>query len=209
MVNLFIVDDHAMMREGLKRMMGSDSRIKVIGEADNGRHMLEKLKKLKCDLLIMDINLPDISGLELIDEVKKSWPKLPILILSMHNTAKVAKTAFQAGANGYLAKDSYPEKLTDIVRKVARGEKFIDPAIANKIFFESNRKGRQLPHERLTDRELGVLLAIVKGQTINSIAKDLFLSPKTISTHKKRLMEKMGLDNVPQLVRYANEHYLA
>jgi DNA-binding NarL/FixJ family response regulator len=206
MIKVFIADDHAMMREGLKRMIASNDNMEVVGEAGDGEQALENLQKSNASVLMMDMSMPGLSGIELIKEVKKSHPKLPILVLSMHNSGKVAYAALQAGASGYLAKDSDPGRLTEIIQKIANGGRFIDPVIADKIAFEHTNE--MLPHEQLTEREREILLMIVTGESINNIAAALQISPKTVSTHKKRMMEKMNISNNADLVRYADEHHL-
>ena len=206
MINVLIADDHAMMREGLKRMLSGADTVRVVAEAKDGDEVLKKVVMPNINFLLLDISMPGISGVELIESIKRLRHHLPILILSMHNTIKIATSMLQAGAKGYLAKDTYPEKLVEIIESVANGGVFIDPSIANKMVFE--RSKHVAPHERLSPRELQILKLLVVGQPVSKIATDLGVSPKTISTHKARLMEKIDVKNSTELILYASEHYI-
>jgi len=206
MIKVFIADDHAMMREGLKRIIASSNDMRVVGEAIDGSDVLTKIKNSDCDLVMLDMTMPGVSGLDLIKQVKKSRPSLPILILSMHNTGKIVASALRAGANGYLAKDSDPECLVDVIHKVASGGRHVDPAIAARIVFEG-ADGKQ-PHEYLSEREDQIFKMIVAGKTINQIAEELAINAKTVSTYKRRIKEKMKIDSTAELVRYAVAHHL-
>ncbi|CAN5467912.1 response regulator transcription factor [soil metagenome] len=207
MIKIFIADDHAMMREGLKRIIASADEMMIVGEAVDGQDVLAKIDKTPCDVLMLDMTMPGMAGLELIQHVKKSRPELPIIVLSMHSVGKIAAAALKAGANGYLTKDSDPDRLVEVIRKIAGGGRYIDPAMVDKIVFDSEEEMQA--HEYLSDRERQIFLMLVAGKTTNRIARELFLSAKTVSTHKKRILEKMKMDNSADLVRYAIEHNLA
>jgi len=206
MTRIFIADDHAMMREGIRRIISGASDLSVVAEAVDGKQVLQDIGSVECDLLLLDMTMPGISGIDLIREVRKLRPPLPILILSMHNTGKIVSSALRAGANGYLTKDADPQYLVDIIRKVAQGGRHVDPMIAAEIVFEVS-DGKQ-PHESLSDRESQIFRLIVGGKTINQIAESLAINAKTVSTYKRRIMEKMKADSTVDLVRYAIEHHL-
>lgn len=206
MIRIIIADDHAMMREGLRRIIGSAKDMSIVAEALDGAGVLQSLEQNECDLLILDMTMPGLSGIDLIREVKKVRPKLPVLILSMHNTGKIVAAALRAGANGYLTKDSDPDSLVDIIRKIAQGGRHVDPAIAAEIVFEG--MGDKQPHEYLSDRESQIFYMIVDGKSTTQIADILAINSKTVSTYKRRIMEKMKIGSTADLVRYALEHHL-
>lgn len=195
-----------MMREGVRRIISTANEMQVVGEAEDGLETLDALRKVECDVLMLDMTMPGVGGIELIQRVKEFKSDLPILVLSMHNVAKIAAAALKAGAVGYLTKDSDPEYLVDVINKVASGGKYIDPVVADKIVFEGVEE--QLPHLSLSGREYEIFMMIVAGKSTSRIADELFLSPKTVSTHKKHIMEKMQMENAADMVRYAFEHHL-
>jgi len=203
MIRLLIADDHALMRESLKRLLVLYDDIEFAGEAANGEEVTVRLQQGGVDLLLLDLQMPGISGCDLIERIRSQHPELPLLILSMHNAPWIASNALKAGANGYLAKDVDPHTLLAAVHKVARGGRFLDPAIAEKMAFESSGLGERPCLDRLSDRELQVLRLFAKGGSVNDIAETLAISNKTVSTYKTRLMEKMGFSSDANLVRYA------
>lgn len=205
MIKILIADDHAMVRAGLKQIIATNTDIVVTGEATQGGEVAEKLRRTAVDLLLLDMTMPGISGVELIRRLRAEWPDLPILVLSMHNEGQVVSRALRAGASGYVTKDSEPEVLLSAIRKVAAGRKFIDPALVDAMVFEVGDAGHPL-HEMLSERELQVLKLLAAGRSINDIGESLFLSAKTISTHKMRLMQKLCIHNNADLVRYALKH---
>jgi len=209
MIRLLIADDHAIVREGLKQLIALTRDIEVAGEATNSSEVLQQVRSGIFDLLLLDINMPAISGSELIRRVTECRPDLPILVYSMHNEAHVATSVFKAGASGYFTKSSDPKMLAAAIRKVSGGGQYIDPAIAEQMAFDSAFPQRKLPHTLLSDRELEVFRLLVAGKSVNEIAGQLFVSNKTVSTHKTNLMKKMNLHNVADLVRYAMQHRLA
>lgn len=204
---VFIADDHAMMRAGLKRIMDSTADMTVVAEAVDSADVLRQIQKVDCDVLMLDMAMPGLSGIDLIKEVKKLKPALPILILSMNNVGTIAGAALRAGAGGYLTKDADPDCLIDAIRKMASGGKYIDPSMVDKLVFDGADEKK--PHESLSERERQIFFMIVAGKSTSQIAVDLNLSAKTVSTHKKRIMEKMDVDNGAELVRYAVEHHLS
>jgi len=202
MIRLIIVDDHAIVRHGLKQILALAPDISVVGEAGGGKELQAVLARTACDLVLLDMNMPGLAGVELIE-----WMHAPILILSMHVEGPIASRALKAGASGYLTKDSEPEILIGAIRKVSGGGKFIDAALVEKLVFDHAPES-STPHEVLSERELQVFLMLASGRTISEIAGDLFLSIKTVSTHKFRLMRKMNLQTSTDLVRYAIRHRL-
>lgn len=207
MIRLIIVDDHAIVRHGLKQILALAPDVSVVGEAGGGEELQTVLAHTACDLVLLDMNMRGLAGVDLIEWIHAAHPGLPVLILSMHVEGQIASRALRAGASGYLTKDSEPEILVDAIRKVARGGKFIDAALVETLVFDHDSES-SAPHEGLSERELQVFLMLASGKTISEIANDLFLSIKTVSTHKFRLMRKMNLQTSTDLVRYAIRHRL-
>ncbi|MCK9389082.1 MAG: response regulator transcription factor [Sulfuritalea sp.] len=204
MIRLLMADDHGIVREGLKQLFSLVADIEVAGEAINGNQVLDALRKGCFDLLLLDMTMPGISGVELIARIRIQHPKLPILVLSMHNEPQIVKRALKAGAAGYLTKDSDPERLLYAIHKVAGGGRYIDPTVAEQIALDaSGGNGDGSLHEQLSDREFEILKLLAKGMGVNEIAAMLSISNKTVSTHKARLMEKMDIKTNAELVRYA------
>ncbi|MFU8789166.1 MAG: response regulator [Methylobacter sp.] len=206
MIRLLIVDDHALMREGLKQLFEGERDIVVTAEAGNGEEALAMLHNETVDLVLLDITIPGIHGVELIKEIR-GWPNCPpILILSMHNEPQIAKRKLKAGASGYITKDSSPKDLLGAIRKVAAGGRYITADIAEKIAFEVSVAAPLVPHELLSGRELVILRLLAKGKKVNEIAMELGISSKTVSTHKARLMQKMHIDSDVKLMQYTIAH---
>lgn len=209
MIKVLIADDHVVVRSGLKQLFALMGDIVVAGEAANGEEVLAVLKQQnQYDLILLDLTMPGISGITLIAEIRALYPKLPILVLSMHNELQIAKRVLQAGAAGFVTKGSMQDILMDAVHKVAGGGRFIDPMIAEQMMFEKAPAVDLAPHEQLSERELQILKMFAKGHGINEIAEELYISNKTVSTHKARLMQKMGFASNAELVRYAADHNL-
>jgi DNA-binding NarL/FixJ family response regulator len=206
MIRLLIADDHAIMRWGLKQIFALIPDIELAAEAANGAEVLQQLRDGVFDLLLLDMNMPGISGVDLIGRIKLCRAALPILVFTMHNEPQVATRAIKAGASGYITKDSDPERLVEAIRKVSAGGKYIDPAIAEQVVFATTFQNPDFPHTQLSEREFEVFRMLVAGNCVNEIAAKLCISNKTISTHKVHLMEKMNLGNVADLVRYAMQH---
>jgi len=207
MIHLIIADDHAIVRAGLKQIFATTRDIVVVGEASQSSEVIEQWRRIPCELLLLDMTMPGVSGVELIDSLHNETPALPILVLSMHNEGQIVARALKAGAAGYVLKDSEPEILLAAIRKVAAGGKFIDPALVDTMVFNDGLRDDS-PQNLLTERELQVLKAIADGAPLGDIAAQLHLSPKTISTHKMRLMQKLGIDNNADLIRYVTKHSL-
>lgn len=208
MIRILIADDHAIVRGGLKQIVATTTDIVAAGEATHGAEVIDKVRQAGLDLLLLDMTMPGLSGVDLVRRVRADKPSLPILVLSMHNEGQVVSRALRAGATGYVTKDSDPAILLAAIRKVAAGGRFIDPALVDAIVFDAGN-GDRPPHDLLSDREFQVLQKIVAGEAIGEIGAALNLSAKTISTHKMRLMQKIGVDNNADLIRYALRHGLA
>ena len=191
------------MREGLKQLFALANDIRIAGEALNGGQVLDLVRQDSFDLIVLDMTMPGISGVDLIARIRAHVPLLPILVLSMHNEPQIAWRALKAGASGYLTKDNDPETLLAAVRKIASGGRFIDAALAEQMVFDTNSPSQQLQHEQLSDREFQILRLLACGMSVNEIASELAISNKTVSTHKARLMQKMDFRSNAELVRYA------
>jgi len=208
MIRIVLSDDHAIVRAGLKQMFAIMPDMEVVAEAMDGESTLQALRHTRCDIVLMDLNMPGLNGPDLIARVKSHWPSLPILVLSMHDTAQVASRALKAGANGYVTKDSEPKVLLAAIRKIVGGERYISAEVAHKLALLATTHEDQPVHHALSDRESDVFQYLVKGLGVNEIAQVLRISNKTVSTHKARLLEKMQMSSVAELTRYALSHGL-
>ena len=206
MISVLIADDHTILRSGLKEILAMAPEFKLMGEASNGNEVLSALRQEVPDVLMMDMNMPGVSGIDLIERVKSSYPTLILLVLTMLDDVQTAARTIKAGADGYITKDRSPEELISALRKVAAGGKYIEPRLAEQMLF--NPADIAGVHSKLSSREQEVFLLLVKGESVNSIAERLFISNKTVSTHKVKLLEKMGLKNTTELVRYAVQYDL-
>ncbi len=208
MIRIVIADDHAIVRAGLKQMFAIMPDMEVVAEAVDGDGILDTLRHTRSDVLLLDLNMPGISGPDLIARLKSHWPNQPMLVLSMHDTAQVASRALKAGADGYVTKDSEPEVLLAAIRKVAAGGRYISSEVAQKMALLATASGDLLPHNALSTREFDVFKCLVKGLGVNDIADQLSISNKTVSTHKARLLEKMQMSSIAELTRYALDNQL-
>lgn len=210
MIRVVIADDHAIVREGLKRIVGDAPEIEVVDEAADGTDVMRIVRSLEFDVLVLDLSMPGRSGMELIKLVKSEKPRLRILVLSMHQELQYAVRAIKSGASGYLTKESAPAQLVQAILKIAGGGAFISAEVAQQLALGA-MPGAQAaaPHESLSDREFEVFRLLVAGASVTDIAARLKLSVKTVSTHKANLMQKMGLNNQSELIRYALRRGLA
>jgi DNA-binding NarL/FixJ family response regulator len=208
MIRVVIADDHQILREGLKQLLLAAGDLDVVGEAADGHEVLQRIRALDLDLLLLDMSMPGKSGVELIKQVKSEKPKLRILVLSMHEEHQYAVRAIRAGASGYLTKESAAAQLVAAIRKVAGGGAFISAEVAERLAQDAMPHAEGPPHAALSDREYQVFRLLVSGRSVSEIAAELHLSAKTISTHKARLMEKLRVENNAELVRYAVRHRL-
>lgn len=208
MIRVMIADDHILIREGLKKILKEAIDIKVVAEAVDVPNLLESLKKTEVDLLVLDISLPGKNGLEALQDLKKGWPALPVLILSMHPEERFAVRAFKEGAAGYMTKESAPEEMIQAIRKIVQGRKYVSSSLAERLAIELKNPASALPHERLSSREYQILRLIAAGKSSKDIAGDLSLSVNTVNTYRMRMQEKMGMKSDAEIIRYALEHHL-
>jgi DNA-binding NarL/FixJ family response regulator len=208
MIRVLLADDHAIVRSGLKELLTNTGDISVVAEAGNGSEVIARLRAADFDVLVMDMSMPGRSGIDLIKQVKNEKPKLRVLILSMHSEEQYAVRALKAGASGYLTKDSATEELVAAIRRIASGGAHVSPETAERLALDFDRPADAAPHTLLSDREFQVFRLIVSGKSVTEIADQLALSVKTVSTHKTRVMEKMGLANQTGLIQYAIRHKL-
>jgi len=203
MIRILVVDDHIIVREGLKQILKDEQDIRVEDEASDGFEAMCKIEAGNFDVILMDITMPNMSGLAVLNELEKRKPNVPVLILSIHPEEQYAIRALKAGASGYLTKDSAPDELVKAIRKVSTGKRFISPSLAERLVDNLTADSEKPLHQKLSDREFQVMCMIARGKTSSEIAEKLFLSPKTISTYRSRLLRKLGLTNNSQIIRYA------
>jgi DNA-binding NarL/FixJ family response regulator len=208
MIRIVIADDHTIMREGLKRILEGAEDIEVVGEAVDGFEALAHVRKGGFDLLMLDLSMPGRSGVDLIRQIKDEMPKLPILVLTMHEEEQYAVRAIRAGARGYLTKESAGMQLVSAIKKVASGRPYISLEVAEQLAMDAMPSNEDLPHKQLSDREFEVFGLLAGGKSITEIAELLHLSVKTVSTHKTRILHKMGISTLSDLVQYAVAHRL-
>lgn len=208
MIRIVIADDHAIVREGLKRIVSGAGDLELVAEAADGTEVMQRVREQEFDVLVLDLSMPGRSGMELIKLVKAEKPKLKILVLSMHQEMQYAVRAIKSGASGYLTKESAPAQLEQAIRKIAGGGAYISAEVAEQLALGAMPGAQAAPHEGLTDREFDVLRRLAAGESVSDIATALNLSVKTVSTHKANGMAKMGLQNQTELVRYALKHGL-
>jgi DNA-binding NarL/FixJ family response regulator len=206
MTRVVLADDHAIVREGIKRILDGQEGIEVAGEATNGHEVLERVRAGGFDILVLDLSMPGKNGIELIKQVKDESPKLRILVLTMHEEDQYAVRAIRAGASGYLTKESAPGQLVSAIRRLAEGRLYISPNVAEQLALDVQPRGDEAPHRHLSDREFEVFQFLVGGRSVSEIAAQLHLSVKTVSTHKTRILQKMSAASVADLVRYAIRH---
>ena len=207
-ITVVLADDHQLLREGLVRLLSAEVDLEVVDQAANGYEVLEALRRREVDVLVTDLSMPGIPTMDLIKRVKAEYPDVAVLVLTMHAEEQYALRAFRSGANGYLTKDVAGEQLVGAIRKVASGGAYVTPELAEKLAIGLRELQGTPRHEQLSNREFEVYRLIVGGRRLTDIADELHLSIKTISTHKARIMEKLGVDSTASLVRYGMEHRL-
>jgi two-component system, NarL family, invasion response regulator UvrY len=207
-MKILITDDHAVVRQGLKQILLEEFTRAEFGEATNAQEAIDRVWKENWDVVVLDITMPGRSGLEVLKEIKKSRPKLPVLVLSMHPEDQFAVRLLKIGASGYMTKESAPNELVGAVKKVMAGGRYVSPALGEKMASYLAVDVQTPPHERLSDREFLVLRQIASGKTPTLIAKELGLSVKTISTYRMRILEKMSMANNAELTHYAIQNQL-
>lgn len=208
MKQILIVDDHAVVRVGLRQFLADTADLKITGEAANGAEALAMVQKGAWDLVLLDMALPDLNGLEVLKRIKRARPELPVLIFSMFSEAEFAIPALDAGAAGYLNKDSPPHLMLSAIRTVVEGARYVSPTLAEKLLSGVASSGPRPPHEALSRREMEVLLLLSKGVSLTKIGETLFVSVKTVSTYRARVLEKLGVQSNAELTRYVLEHKL-
>jgi DNA-binding NarL/FixJ family response regulator len=207
-IRVFIADDHAIVREGLKQILADTKDIIVAGEAENGHDAIKRFRAAKCQVMLLDISLPDRSGIDVLKQIKKEKPELAVLMLSMHREDQYAIRSLKAGAAGYLTKQSAPRELVTAIRQVADGLKYISAALAQELANTVGEDHETALHETLSDREYQTLVLIASGKTVGAIAEELKLSAKTVSEYRARLLLKMKLKNSAELTHYAIRNQL-
>jgi DNA-binding NarL/FixJ family response regulator len=208
MIRILVADDHAIVRQGLKQIVADTPDLVVTGEAERGREVLEKVSKDDYDVVLLDITMPDKTGLEVLEELKRIKPDLPVLILSMHPEDQYAIRAIRAGASGYVTKAGVPDELVTAIRKVSVGNKYISSSLAEKLAVYLETGAEKPLHQVLSDREYRVMCLIASGKTVKEIAEELFLSVKTVSTYRSRVLQKMKMKNNAQLTHYCVQNQL-
>lgn len=208
MIQVYIADDHQLIREGLKKVLKGESGISVAGDTGNPDEILPFLDSHDTDVVVLDLNFPSRSGLEILKDIKSIHPEVAVLILSMHPEEHYAVRALKAGASGYLTKESAPEELLAAIRKAGAGGKYISQPLAEKLAFDLDLTLGKVSHQMLSDREFEVMILMAKGKPQNEIASDLNLSPSTVNTYRARILEKMGFKSNAELVQYAVKNKL-
>lgn len=203
MIRVIIADDHPMVREGLKKTLSEEVDIRIVGEARNAQETRAVVSETDADVLVLDISMPGTSGLSLLQDVVRLKKDLRVLILSMHPEERFAIRALREGASGYLTKEAAPEELARAIRKIATGRRYISQNLAEKIVEDLQSDNAALPHELLSEREYEIFLMIASGKTVSAIAEELALSVATVSTHRRRILEKMKLSTNADIVQYA------
>ena len=208
MINILIVDDHLIVIEGIKRIINDSADMNVVAEASSGMEALELVWKNKYDLILLDISMPGRNGLQTLKQIKKHDKNVPVLMLSMHSEGQYAMRSMKAGASGYMTKETASSQLVKAIRKISDGRKFITQEVAELLATDLYHENDKEPHEYLSDREFEVLKMISKGDSIKIIAENLSISPKTVSTYRSRILEKLDLKNNSDIIHYAIDYKL-
>jgi two-component system, NarL family, invasion response regulator UvrY len=208
MINVLIADDHPIVREGLKQVIAKAVDMTIAGEALNGQDVLDMLSVGQVDVVVMDFAMPGRSALDVLKEIKRDHPRLPVLILSMYPENELAPRVLRAGASGYMTKESAPKELVQAIRKLHSGGKYVSAALAEKLVFDFAVQSGRKPHEELSDREYEVLIMVASGKSMDEVAAELSISAKTARTYRDRLLAKMKLKNVVELTHYALQNGL-
>jgi DNA-binding NarL/FixJ family response regulator len=208
MIDVFIVDDHAIFREGLKKVLGAVPDVTIVGEAANGSEALHKILEGSCDVVVLDLGLPGISGFDVLRTLKQKRPSLPVLVMSIHTEEEYALMVLKAGGSGYLSKESVPDDLIKAIRKAVRGETYVSESLGERLVGDLRGHRQDRPHERLTSKEYQVFSLIVTGKSVKEISHQLSLARSTISTYRTRILQKMKMKSNAELARYAATHDL-
>jgi DNA-binding NarL/FixJ family response regulator len=208
MISVFIADDHAIVRQGLKQILSDTTDIRLAGEATTGQETLRLVRDGNCDVLVLDLNMPGISGLDILVVLKQEQPDLPVLVLSIHAEDQYAVRCMRAGAAGYLTKESAPEELVKAIRQVVAGGKYVSRGLAETLARRLNETSDRPRHDTLSDREFQVLQLMGAGKSLTEIAAALSLSVKTVSTYRARMLEKLALKSSAEIIQYAIQNRL-
>ncbi len=207
MIRVITVDDHPVVRRGLTQIIAAEQDMQVVGEAENAREALRVIRQTACDAVVLDITLPDTSGLDVLSQLKSERPTLPVLIMSIHEEEQYALRVLISGASGYLMKNSIPEDLIKAIRKITSGGKYISPSLAERLVSGLASSGES-PHEKLSDREFQIMCLIASGKSLKEIGEALCISGKTVSSYRARILEKMNMSTNADLTRYVLENHL-
>lgn len=208
MINVFLADDHALIREGVKNLLGTISDIKIVGETANPYEVPELIKKIKCDVLVLDLSMPGKSGLDVLKEIKSTSPNTKILIMTMLPEDQFAKRTLKAGAAGYLTKESAPDELITAIRRIASGRKYVSQSLAEKLAQDLDDTSDKPIHDQLSDREFQVMKMIAAGRSQTEIANELSISASTVNTYRSRILEKLSLHSNAELIHFAYQNNL-
>jgi two-component system, NarL family, invasion response regulator UvrY len=208
MIRVIIADDHPVVRHGISRILAEEADLEVVAEAANGQQLLDQVNKLGCDVVLLDLGMPGRGGLDVLGELRRNFPKIAVMVLSVYPEDQFGPRVLKAGAAGYMNKESACDQLVKAIRKVFDGGKYVSAALAERIASNLAADNNIAPHEKLSDREYQVMCMIASGKTVGEIARELFLSEKTISTHRTRLLEKMSMKTNAQLTYYAIQNHL-
>ncbi|MGA9109803.1 MAG: response regulator [Smithella sp.] len=207
MIRVIIVDDHPVVRRGLKQIIEEEPDMQVVNQAGNARDAISVISRTACDAVILDISLPGVSGIEVLNQLRRERPHLPVLIMSMHEEEQYALRVLKAGASGYLMKDSIPEELIKAIRKITAGGKYISSSFSETLISLQEAPGKPL-HENLSDREFQIMCMIARGQALKDIGEMLCISGKTVSTYRARILEKIKIKTNADITSYALKHEL-
>jgi DNA-binding NarL/FixJ family response regulator len=207
MIRIIIVDDHPIVRRGLKQILHEKPDMKVVGEAENAQEAFKIIRTIDCDAVVLDISLPGASGVEILKQLKHEYEKLPVLILSVHPEEQYAVRVMKAGASGYLTKESAPDELVRAIRKIISGGKYVSSSLAERLITDIDASGKPR-HEKLSGREFEIMRMIAQGKPIKTIGEELYLSEKTVSTYRTRLLEKMNMHTNAEIISYALKNKL-
>ena len=208
MIKIIIADDHPLIREGFKKILSQESDIEICSIAENGTELLKILPKTKCDVVIIDLNMPGKSGVDLIKDIKTSHPKIKVLVVSAYSEEEFGMRLLKSGISGYVPKDTAAEELVNAIRTVNTGEKYITKSLSNKIASSFDKDVSARPHEKLSDREFQILCLIAEGFSVNEISAKLSISISTVNTYHSRICEKMDMKSNAELIRYAIQNKL-
>ena len=208
MIRVLIANDHVILRKGLKQILLEQPALFGVGEAESGEDVVEKLKSGHWDLVILDMGLVECGTLDIVKRIKSQYPRLPVVLFSMDGGETYAVRALRAGASAYITRETVPQELILALQKVGRGERYVSPSLAERLAFDLVSESGKPAHESLSDREFQILCMIASGKTISDIAEQLYLSVKTVSTHRSRILEKMKMRNNAELIIYSIQNGL-